>query len=410
MKSVILSLFFLIVFSITGCEKQDSGEVSKDINLTTEQKQIVSSSNSFGLDIFKQIVGNSKAGENVFISPLSVSMALSMLYNGAATQTKTELKEGLGYVGLSDTEVNEANRDLIKALIDADPKVAMEVANSIWYKNTFAVEPAFLAVNKDYLSADVRSAAFDAATKDQINSWVSDKTHQKIKSIVDQIPGEAVMYLINAIYFKGVWKYQFDTKNTGPGNFYLANGTTKQVDFMTQEGSFDYYQNDMFTAIDLPYGKGNYSMMVMVPKPGKTYSDIVKAMNAQNWSTWTNSMNKINKIKVYLPKFRFSFKKELNDDLTAMGMPSMFSNLADLSGISKGNSLMVSKVMHKSFVEVNEEGTEAAAVTSVEIVLTSAGPETPVFSANKPFVFIIQEKTTKTFLFMGVVNEPLSEN
>lgn len=408
MKSIILSMFCLIAFSFTGCEKQDSGEVNKDINLTAEQKQIVASSNSFGLNIFKQVVSNSKDGENVFISPLSVSMALSMLYNGAATQTKTELKEELGYIGLSDTEVNESNRDLIKALIDADPKVAMEIANSIWYKNAFAVEPAFLAVNKDYLSADVRSAKFDAATKDLINSWVADKTHQKIKTIVDQIPTDAVMYLINAIYFKGVWKYQFESKNTKPGYFYLTGGKTKQVDFMSQEGSFDFYQNDLFTAIDLPYGKGNYSMMVMVPKAGKTYKDIVAVLNAQNWSTWTNSLGKM-KVKVYLPKFRFSFKKELNDDLTAMGMPTMFTDFADLSGISTANSLKVSKVMHKSFVEVNEEGTEAAAVTSVEIVLTSV-PETTVFNADKPFVFIIHEKSTKTFLFMGVVNEPLSEN
>jgi serpin B len=409
MKTIIFSMFCLVAFSFTGCEKQDSGAVSKEINLTTEQKQIVASSNSFGLDIFKQIVSNSKEGENVFVSPLSVSMALSMLYNGAASQTKTELKEGLGYVGLSDTEVNEANRDLIKALIDADPKVAMEIANSIWYKNTFAVEPSFLAVNKDYLSADVRSAKFDAATKDLINSWVSDKTHQKIKTIVDEIRPETVMYLINAIYFKGVWKYQFDTKNTAPRSFYLTNGTTKQVDFMMQEGSFDYYQNDLFTAVDLPYGKGNYSMMVLVPKAGNTYKSIVSAMNGQNWSTWTNSLGKINKMKVYLPKFRFSFKKELNDDLSAMGMPTMFTENANLSGISKSGQLAVSKVMHKSFVDVNEEGTEAAAVTSVEIILTSV-PETPVFSADKPFVFVIHEKNTKTFLFMGVVNEPLLEN
>lgn len=409
MKSVIFLVAGFMLFLFTGCEKQESATVSKDINLTTEQKQVVASSNSFGIDIFKQVVSNSPDGENVFISPLSVSMALSMLYNGAGSSTKDELKEGLGYVGLSDEEVNTANRDLIKALIDSDPKVVMQVANSIWYKKTFQVEQAFLDVNKNYLSADVRSATFDLATKDVINSWVSEKTHEKIKTIVDQIPAEAVMYLINAIYFKGVWKYKFDPKDTKPMDFYYADGSVGKVNFMAQETALDYFQNDLFTAVDLPYGKGNYNMMVLVPKYGKTYEDIVLAMNQQNWSTWTNSLHQMNAVKVYLPKFKFSYKKELNNDLAALGMPTMFTDAADLSGINKTAPLAVSKVMHKSFVEVNEEGTEAAAVTSVEIVLTSVGPMVEL-RADKPFVFIIHERSSKAFLFMGVMNDPLAEN
>lgn len=411
MKAIVFSLFSIALVLSTGCDKQDS-TISKDpITLTTEQKQIVSSSNSFGLNIFKQVVSNTEAGKNVFVSPLSVSLALSMLYNGSETITKEELKEGLGYTGLTDEQINIANRDLIKALVEADPKVAMEIANSIWYKNNFEVEQEFLAINKDYLNADVRSANFDAATKDLINSWVSNKTHEKIKTIIEDIPNNVIMYLINAIYFKGIWQYQFDNRTTQKMDFHLANNTTKQVDFMNQEGSFDYFRNDVFSAVNLPYGNGNFSMMVLVPNDGKNYLDILTAMNEQNWSTWNNSFHKANQIKIYLPKFKFAYKRELNDDLKALGMESMFAeNLADLSRINKVEEISVSKVLHKTFVEVNEEGTEAAAVTSVEIKLTSVNPDGSIFKADKPFIFVIMEKDTKALLFMGLMNEPVIEN
>jgi serpin B len=410
MKAKIVSFVSLSLVAFSGCDKQES-TVSRDpIVLTTEQKQVVASSNSFGLHIFKEIAENTPEGQNIFISPLSISMALSMLYNGAAGTTSDELRDGLGYVGLSDENINKANKDLIEALINADPKVMMEIANSIWYKNSFTVEDNFLATNKEYLNADVRSANFDSNTKDLINAWVKSKTHEKITSIVEEIPDEAIMYLINAIYFKGIWQYKFDPKSNQKLNFMLSNGNKKQTDFMVQEGSFEYMQNDLFTAVDLPYGDGRYSMMVLRPNDGKTYKDILSAMNEQSWSTWNNSLRKVDKIKISFPKFKISFKKELNDDLKALGMKSMFDVSANLTRINPTAPLAVSKVMHKTFVEVNEEGTEAAAVTSVEIVLTSNGSGGLAFTADKPFVYFIREKDSKTILFTGIMNEPLIEN
>jgi serpin B len=410
MKSIIKSITCLAFLLLSGCDKQDSS-ISKDpIKLTSEQKQLVSSSNSFGFNIFKEVAANSKDGDNVFISPLSMSLALSMLYNGAETETREELQNGLGFTGLTDEQINVANRDLIKALMKADPKVAMEIANSIWYRNTFSVEPSFLAVNKDYLNAEVRSASFDAATVGLINSWVRTKTHEKIKTIVDQIDTATVMYLINAIYFKGVWQYKFDSQKTQKMDFTLFDGSKKQTDFMVQEGSFEYLQNELLTAVNLPYGDGSFSMMALVPREDKTYKDILAAMNDQNWSIWNNSLQKINKVKIYLPKFKFSYKRKLNNDLINLGMPAMFSDAADLTRINRNGNLVVSNVLHKSFVEVNEEGTEAAAVTSIEIELTSVGPESPMLKADKPFIFIIKEKNSNSLLFMGVMNEPLVEN
>jgi len=397
----------MLVFQ--ACDKQDS-TVSKDpIILTTDQKQIVASSNSFGLEIFKQVATTAETGENVFVSPLSISLALSMLYNGAASTTKDELTQGLGYVGLSDEQVNIANRDLIKALMKADPKVVMEIANSIWYKNDFEVKQSFLATNKDYLNADVRSASFDQSTIGLINSWVSDKTHKKIESIIDEIPDNVVMYLINAIYFKGIWQYKFDKAKTQKLDFTLSSGNKKQVDFMIQEGSFEYFQNNLLEAVNLPYGDGNFSMMVLLPNEGKTYKDILAAMNGQNWATWNNSLGKANK-KIYLPKFKFAYKKLLNNDLSALGMPIMFTDNADLSGINSEADLYVSKVLHKTYVDVNEEGTEAAAVTAVEIGVTSVGSDALTFKADIPFIFVIKEKESNALLFMGILNEPVIEN
>lgn len=410
MKAAILSIISIPFILCAGCEKQDANVNREPITLTTEQKQIVSSSNTFGLEIFKTALSNAEAGENVFVSPLSISLALSMLYNGSATITKDELIEGLGYIGLTDEQVNISNRDLINALINADPKVKMEIANSIWYKNTFQAKQSFLATNKEYLNAEVRSSNFDVDTKNAINSWVSDATHDKITTIIEEIPRGAIMYLINAIYFKGIWKYTFDSKNNQMLDFNLLNGNKKQSEFMVQEGTFETMQNDLFTAVNLPYGDGNFSMMVFVPKVDKNYKDVLEALNQQNWATWNNSLTAVNNFKVYFPKFKFSYKNNLNDELNALGMKSMFTQEADLTGINEVEEISVSEVLHKTFVEVNEEGTEAAAVTSIEIKLTSVGTEPAELKADKPFIFVIKEKETNSLLFMGVLNEPVIEN
>lgn len=402
-------LFFSSLFFFASCEKQEKSINKDPIELTTEQKQLVSSSNKFGFTVFKEIAGNTKEGENVFISPLSMSFALTMLYNGAETATKQELKDALGYTGLTDDQVNIANRDLIKALIEIDPKVAMEIANSIWYKNNFNVEPDFLTINKSYFNAEVEKTDFSPATVGMINNWVSSNTHDKIKKIIEEIPAETVMYLINAIYFKGTWKYQFENKNTTKLDFFPSTGSTFKTDFMVQEGAFEIVNNDLFSGINLPYGNENYSMMVLLPNEGKSVENIISSMNDENWTQWVNKLQVTNKIKIYLPKFKFSFEKKLNDDLYALGMQTMFSNFADLTKISKAGGIKVSEVKHKTFVEVNEEGTEAAAVTSIGIELTSAGPNN-IFNANKPFVFIIKEKDTNSLLFMGIMNKPTIEN
>lgn len=408
MKTFSAFTFFFILFGFSSCEKNVQTVSKNLILLTTEQKQIVTSSNNFGFDIFKEVVKNSKPDENTFISPLSISLALTMLYNGSATITRDELETSLGYKGLSNEQVNVANRDLIQALLKADPKVVMQIANSIWYKNSFTVEPDFIAVNKNYFDAEVKAEAFDNETKDLINNWVSNKTNKKILTIIDEIPADVVMYLINAIYFKGIWQYQFESKLTQKMDFSLSPENKIQTDFMTQESTFEYAKNDLFSAINLPYGDGHFSMLILLPGEEKTCQDIVNAMSDENWTNWNNSMVKQN-IKVFLPKFKFEFFRKINDELATLGMSSMFGSSADLTGINKIDDIYVSRVLHKTFVEVNEEGTEAAAVTAVEIAEKAVfdGPE--IFRADKPFIFVIKEKDTNTLMFMGILNNPQKE-
>ena len=407
-QSLWICIFLFLLFS--GCKKND---VSGDhfISLTKSQKVIVNSSNTFGINLFRTIVKTSNQSQNTFISPLSVSLALSMTSNGAANATFDSIQKTLGYTGLSAEEMNQSCLDLINALKGLDSKVIMEIANSIWYDQLLPVKQDFLTNNKTYFDAEVTKTNFqDAATLDLINSWVNNKTHGKIPTILDEIPADAVMYLINAIYFKGTWKYEFDKSKTAKQNFTLGNGNALSTDFMVQKGSFGYMRNDLFSAVELPYGDGNFSMMVMVPETGKTKNDILDNMNDVNWKMWSEQILNVSNVQVYLPKFKITYKNELNNILSSMGMSVAFDkNNADFSNIDGNRDLYISKVLHKTFVDVNEEGTEAAAVTAVEISYTSAGPgnEAIYFRANKPFVFVIKEKNTNAILFMGMLENPL---
>lgn len=406
MKTFELCIFILLFLSIS-CEKHDSAN-SNPIILTSEEKQLVTSSNSFGIDIFKTVAFNAEKDDNVFISPLSISLALSMLYNGSENTTKEELQKGLGFTGLSIEQINTANQQLIKALLNADSKVKIQIANSIWYKNDLLVEPNFITVNKEFYNAEVNSVKFDSETKNIINSWVSNATNKKIPEIIDNIPTDAIMYLINAIYFKGIWQYKFDNKQTQQREFTTTENKKIKADFMYQKGSFDLFKNDLLTAINLPYGKGNYSMMVLVPAVNKNYQDILNALNEESWNEWNSNISKSVYLEVFLPKFKFKYKKTLNEDLQALGINTMFTGNADLTGIIKTGGISVSRVLHNTFVEVNEEGTEAAAATAVEIKYTATTGN--IFIADKPFVFIIKEKETNSMLFMGVLNKPVIED
>ena len=388
----------VVVVVIVSCSKDKDYE-PKPLNLPLKAAGVITADNTFGLDLYTRLAAAAAAGTNLMISPLSVSQALAMTWNGANSDTKTAMEKALSIAGYSRDELNELNKTLITALIAHDEKVVISIANSIWYRQEYTVLPDFITRNQTYYHADVRPADFAATgCKDLINSWVSDKTNNKITKIVDQINPESFMFLINAIYFKGAWTHEFDPKKTSEAPFYMEDGNEVQVDMMHREVDLNMFANETFTSVELPYGKGNWRMFLFLPETGKKVADVEKILSTGNWENWLAGYDTVREVQFSLPKFTFSYEESLKDALSAMGMEVAFTDRADFSGILPAGGLLITDVKHKTFIEVNEEGTEAAAVTSVEIGLTSIGN---FISFNRPFLFAIAEKTSGAILFLG---------
>lgn len=420
--AVVLSILFLM-FSFMGCSEKATGPTDTGNNDTEESafdvptvKELpvtdpavttaVTANNDFALRLFKAINGDS-ADANVFISPLSVSIALGMVYNGAGGYTRQAIQNSLGLYGLTADEINSAYYSLIKYLTSLDPGVIFEIANSNWIRDGFEVEQAFIDFNRKYFNADVNYLDFslpDAA--DIINAWVNEKTHGKIEDIVDPPINDGVMmYLINAVYFLGNWTYQFDPDDTEDQHFYLSPGNHIDHPTMTYKAEISYYNNASFTGVELPYGDGKFSMLIFMPHdfdPG--INDFVENMTPEFFDTYLPLFH-TDSVNFYLPKFKIELDYDLIPYLSQLGMSIAFAGGADFTGINPGGGLFITKVRHKTFIDVNEEGTEAAAATMVEVYL---GPSDEVYIyITRPFVFFIRDSQTGAILFMGKIMQPM---
>ncbi len=407
---------FLLIISLIGfsfltfsCKKENNVPAEfKPVILNEKQKQIISSSNAFGFDFFNQVNELSGSDANLMVSPLSVSMALGMTRNGAANETLEAMTKTLGFVGQTEDEINKSYKYIVETFATLDPKVKLQIANSIWYRNDFVVEQPFLDANTQYFNASVTPLDFASPTAvDIINAWVNEKTNELIPEILDAIPADAVMYLINAVYFKGQWKYQFEKGNTAEKPFNLSDGSQVQVPAMSQHATFNYFKGTGFQAIELPYSQGNYTMTVLLPDADKNVSHVINQLSQENWDTWSRQFSELD-IQLQLPRFKYEYKeKNMKPILTALGMGVAFTDNADFTRINSNGDLLISRVLHNTFIETNEEGTEAAAVTLVEIVETTAGPTQPYFfTIDRPFVYFISEKSTGSILFIGTVMNP----
>jgi serpin B len=407
-------LFLAISAVAFACNKGESDAPTQQCKeLSAKENSYVRVSNSFAFDMFKTF-SDEMAKSNVFISPLSMQLALSMAYNGAGSDTREAFEKTLRMSGLSTFEINSFFQKMVKLLSASDNLVHLSFANSIWYRQDFQVLDTFLSVNQAYYDAEVKKADFsDPLTVHVINDWISDKTNGKITNVIDKISESTVMYLINAIYFNGTWKYAFDKSKTTEVPFYQEDSTTSNCQLMQQQSKFNYVENDLLQMVELPYGNGNFAMYVLVPQAGKKITDIVAALSDDNWAEWNAQMAEQD-VVVKIPRFKFNWGRSILPELKQMGLGIAFdASLADFTGIQPNSNLFISNVIHKSFVDVNESGTEAAAVTVIEIDYTSVGPgEKPVpkyFVADKPFLFLIKEKTTGSLLFMGAVKNPVNE-
>ena len=370
--------------------------------LTSAERDVISSSNAFAFSLLHQL-NREEAGKNVFVSPLSASMALGMTLNGAGGSTFEAMRETLRFSGLALPEINESYRSLIELLRGLDPAVVFQIANSIWYRQGYPVEQAFLDAVEDPFDAEIQALDFGApASLGVINSWVKRSTAGKIPTIVDQIGPDDVMFLINAIYFKGSWTQRFDRAKTRDDLFTLADGSRKTVKLMEQEGEFGYQANELFQAADLPYGGGAFSMTVVLPSPGTDLEAFVAGLDEAAWAELVAGFSK-QELMVSLPRFKLEWEKTLNETLKALGMEAAFiPGVADFTRLSSGGGLWIGEVKQKTFVEVNEEGTEAAAATAV-LIPRRARPELRV---DRPFLFAIRERFSGTVLFLGKIVDP----
>ena len=380
--------------------------------LTSAERDLIAIDNRFALTLLGQVTAGQAPAENLFLSPLSVAMALAMTYNGAAGATEEAMRATLGLEGMAVAEANEAYRGLIALLRGLDPRVQFTLANSIWYRQGFAVEQAFLDATQTFYDARVAPLDFASPTAAQtINGWVSSRTQGRITEIVEPVlPDLAMMYLINAIYFKGDWTQQFDRRHTAPRPFRLADGSSVSVPTMTHghEADVRVYRDGAVEVLDLPYGGRAFSMTIVMPAEPAGIDALVAGLTLEQWDGWIVRLDSAAS-EVYLPKFVLSSDLLLNSTLGALGMGIAFDcdppEMADFTRMHVPQEVCITRVKHKSFVDVNEEGTEAAAVTAVEVGVTSA--PLPIV-VDRPFVFAIREALSGTILFVGVMRNPAS--
>ncbi|MCG8608419.1 serpin family protein [bacterium] len=404
-------LLGLICASLIFCFCTNNPVSSEARDLTLLEKQLVESDNRFGFKLFKEIV-EAKPNSNIFISPLSISMALGMTLNGANGETKTAMEQTLELAGMSTDEINQSYRTLIDLLTQLDPRAVFDIANSIWYRAGMNFEQDFLDRNQTYFDAVVGALDFeDPRSVDIINDWVNENTNGKIPQIIDEITDELVMFLINAIYFNGTWTYEFDKEHTQDDVFILPGGSEQTCRMMIQTNEFNYMENDDFQAIDLPYGEGAFRMTIFLPRPNRDITGLVEGLDAENWNNWLHSFSK-DSVTLQLPKFKMEYEIELNDVLSALGMGVAFDRWqADFTRMYKPGGTYISFVKHKTFLEVDEEGTEAAAATVVAIGIVSVQPprQMKYMRVDRPFLFVIRESHSGALLFMGKIVEPRSE-
>lgn len=417
---MILATLIVIIFISTsalltncsGGESEDkiSAEQSDEI-ASSVNKSLIGANTEFGFSIFKKLISEDK-NRNIFISPLSILLALTMTYNGAVGETSLAMAEALQFEGLDLEELNQGFNDLMAGIKDTDSDIEMEIANSIWYRSGFDVREDFIERNKKYFDSEINEIDFSAPDAEAIiNGWIEEETKGRIDKMISEIPDDAMMYLINAIYFKGNWTYPFDENVTVDDDFYLPDGTVKEVPMMSRQENFAYYKSDDFSGIKLPYGKEEMSMYIILPDEGTNVDTVIKSLDAEKWSGIKDSFYN-RQVSLVMPKYEMEYgTKILNDVLISLGMGIAFDpDLADFTGIvsrEPGNSPWISEVLHKAVIEVNEEGSEAAASTVEEIAESAMTVEDIIeFVVNRSFFFIISDDRTGSILFMGKVIEP----
>ena len=363
---------------------------------------VVSANTRFAFDLLREL-RMQDGEENLFLSPLSISVALAMTYNGADGETKAAMEEALRLSGLGLDAINAGNAALLSTLAGRGPELELNIANSLWARDGISFDQEFLGRVEEHFNAEVTSLPFDAAAVERINAWVSEATNGKIDQILNEISPQDLLYLINAVYFKATWMFIFDEEQTKTATFHNGDGTEAEVPMMQQSyAKYDYLEGDGFAALRLRY-QGDASMYVFLPDEDSDLPAFMEGLNAESWQRWMADFASGGGGTIKLPRFEMEYETTLNDVLGAMGMEIAFGGGADFSKMGLDGAF-ISFVKHKAVLEVHEHGTEAAAATIV--VIATSGPRfTFEFIADRPFFFAITDDHTGSVLFTGAVHE-----
>ncbi len=420
-RVIVTASICLTILGLAGvwCAKQPASFAASDararpspqISNQVANEKLVTANTKLTFKLFSEIL-KKQHSENIFISPASLAIALNIVYNGAGGETQEAIAKTLELQGTNLQEINQANADLKASLKNPDPKVQLSIANSLWTKESIPFKPEFLQIIQNFYQAEVKNLNFSNPTApSMINNWVNQSTNGKINKIVDVIEPKTVFLMLNAIYFKGNWTESFPTEATQLHPFTLLDGTQKQHPMMRHQNSasFPYYENELFQAVSLPYGDGRMSMYIFLPNQGVSLKTFYEKLNAENWQQWMNQFNNSDNsgggVLISLPRFKLEYAIDLKDTLKALGMEIAFTKEANFSGMTP-SSIWIDKIQHKTFVEVNEEGTEAAAVTNVASGVRSGPVE---MNVNRPFFLAIRDNQTGNILFVGSIVEPKEE-
>ncbi|MEP0913550.1 serpin family protein [Leptolyngbya sp. GB1-A1] len=370
---------------------------------STVDPAFVAANTRFGFKLFAQLLEQNQ-GENVLISPSSVSIALSMTYNGASAATQEAMQNALEMQGMSLAEINQANRALLEAWTSSDPAVQLTVANSLWGRSGINFNPVFLKRNQEFYGAEVTDLNFnDPGAIDRINHWVNQQTQGKIDKILNQMNPNDILFLINAIYFKGKWTNPFNPDETLDRPFHQGDGTTITQPLMTKRGKFHYLETEQFQAVRLPYGNERWQMAIFLPKPTSSLNQLTQSLSHSHWETWMNQFSS-RPGTVQLPRFKVEYGTSLVESLKTIGMELVFDDRQANFGEMSSLPAYISDVQHKTLLEVNEEGTEAAAATSVAVAVRAALPQPPFqMTIDRPFLCAIWDEQTGTILFIGTI-------
>ncbi len=401
--NVILSACLMSCLFLFSCGDDD--EVIKpnpDERIGTLD-DLKSGMNTFNNAIFMDLFD--KEEENLLISPMSIETALYMAVNGANNNTLDEMMQTLGIADMNVNGLNASYGDLMSAM-NQDSNGEMKVANSIWWDDRMNLNDDFKNVMTQSFNADANMRTFNDATKDEINSWAEEKTEGRIKKVLDEISADEVLFLINALYFIADWDNGFDIKLTGEQNFTLSNGTSVQVPTMQSDGQRKAFVTDDYSALIMPFKDDHYSMSFILPKDGSTINDLLANKSILDLSTEIKLEAQEARYLISLPKFEISNKLMLNAPLQRLGIQDAFDKSnADLTnfGTADGN-LFITRVLHDTFLKIDEKGAEGAAVTTIGVGTTSLPPS---ISFNKPFLFYITHESTDAMIFMGKIENPL---